>query len=203
MAKKPTEPRPSNRAGAKDMISDPDIEAAINRTYPGLQLFARDVNLSRELAEIYRPGLVLRERGFTDATPRLGGMVTTHRFVILSNHMADVDALLDSAGEAPADRPNWRIHVARRDSHFRVLGQHEFEGKTLIFLLHLPDDDGWKLLADVSVNIEDSLLADASVRMERRLKQPPVPEVTSSAWLRRCEFPLGMSDDGELFPLED
>ncbi len=186
------------------MIPDRDLEAAINRTYPGLQLFARDVNLSGKLAKTYRPGLVLRERGFTDATPRLGGMVTAHRFVILSNHMADVDALLDSEPEAPdAERPNWMLHIARRDSHFRVLGQHEFEGKTLIFLLHLPDDDDWKLLADVSVNIEDSLLADAIVRMEQRLKQPPVPEVTSSAWLRRCEFPLGMSDDGELFPLED
>lgn len=186
------------------MIPDPDLEAAINRTYPGLQLFARDVNLSRELAKTYRPGLVLRERGFTDATPRLGGMVTTHRFVILSNHMADADAPLGSEPEAlDAERPNWMLHIAQRDSHFRVLGQHEFEGRTLIFLLHLPDDDGWKLLADVSVNIEDSLLADAIVRMERRRKQPPVPEVTSSAWLRRCEFPLGMSDDGELFPLED
>jgi hypothetical protein len=141
------------------MVAFPDIEAVINRTYPGLQLFVRDVNLSQELARSYRPGLLIRERGFTDATPRLGGMVTTHRFVILSNHMADVGALLGA--EASADTPHWQLHVAQRDSRFKVLQRHEFEAKTLIFLLHLPDD-GWQLLAKVSVGIDDDLLADAS-----------------------------------------
>lgn len=177
------------------------IEDAINATYPGLMLLARDVDLDPALAERYTTGLVLRERAFTDATVRLGGMVTTHRFVILSNHMVDFDQLLGDQREP--DAPDWQLHVASRDSRFKVLGQHEVEGKTLIYLLHLPDDERWRLLAVNKVNIDDDLLADSMTRMSRRLAQPPIPEVTTAAWLDRCRFPIGMSEDGELFPLDD
>ncbi len=176
------------------------LEGVLDATYPGLMLFARDVDLVPELARKYTAGLVLRERGFTDATPRLGGMVTTHRFVIMSNHMTDFDALLGK--DRSAETPDWRLHVAAQDSYFKVLGQSKVEGKTLIFLLHLPNDDRWRLLAGVTVDLDERLLADALGRMEARLQQAPIPEVTSALWLDRCRFPLGMSDDGELFPLD-
>ncbi len=176
------------------------FEDALNATYPGLMPFARDVDLAPELAKKYITGLVLRERGYTDATPRLGGMVTTHRFVIMSNHMADFDALLGKDRDPEA--PDWRLHVAARDSHFKVLGQREVERKMLIFLLHLPNDERWRVLASATIDLDERLLADALGRMEARLQQAPIPEVTSALWLNRCRFPLGMSDDGELFPLD-
>lgn len=177
-----------------------DLDDAINATFPGLILFVRDVNLAPALTGQYADGLVIRERGFTDATPRLGGMMTTHRYVILSNHMADLDALLGADREP--DAPDWRLHVANRDSHFKVLGQRRVAGKTLIFLLHLPNDERWSVLAPVTLSIEQDVLADALGRVEARIHEPPVPEVTSAAWLDRCRFPVGMSDDGELFPLD-
>lgn len=34
---------------------------------------------------------------------------------------------------------------------------------------------------------------------ENDLKNEPVRELASEKWLQRCEFPLGMSDDGEFF----
>lgn len=175
-----------------------DLEDVINATYPGLRMFARDANLPPEFAELYRPGMVIRERGFTDATPLLGGMVTTHRYVILSNHMGDIAALLGD--EQPAV-PEWELHVAPSGSHFKVLERAVVDGRTLIFLLHLPNDERWRLLASVAVNIDEALLTDALRRMEHRLAQPPIAAVVSPAWLDRCRFPLGMSDDGELFPL--
>jgi hypothetical protein len=177
-----------------------DLDDAINATYPGLTLFVRDVNLPPELSGRYADGLVIRERGFTDATPRLGGMVTTHRYVILSNHMADLDAILGA--DRDPDAPNWRLHVAERDSHFKVLGQRRIADAMFIFLLHLPSDERWRLLAAVTLSIDADVLADAISRMETRLLEAPIPEVTSKPWLDRCRFPVGMSDDGELFPLE-
>lgn len=175
------------------------LEQALAATYHRLTLFARDVNLPPELATKYTPGLVMLERGFTDATPRLGGMVTTHRFVILSNHMADFAAILGHDGSATATA--WSLHVANRDSYFKVLGQKEIGGKTLILLLHLPNDDRWRLVANANVAFDQQLVADAIERLEVKLQQPPIPEVTSDAWLDRCRFPLGMSDEGNLFPL--
>lgn len=177
-----------------------DLENAINATYPGLMLFARDVDLVPDIARKYVAGLVLRERAFTDATPRLGGMVTKHRFVIMSNHMSDLDAFIGADRDETA--PDWRLHIANRDSYFKVLGQRELDQKTLIFLLHLPDDDRWRILATAALDLDDVVLADSIKRMEVWLRQAPIPEVTDDRWLDRCRFPVGMSDDGEPFPLD-
>lgn len=176
------------------------VKDAINVTYPGLMLLGRDVNLPQELASKYTSGLIVRERAFTDATPRLGGMVTTHRFVIMSNHMVDFDALV--GGDDDGTVPEWRLHVANRDSRFKVLGKADIDGRTLIFLLHLPDDARWRIFAQSDFDIDEHLLEDALARMIRRLEQEPIPDVTSERWLERCQFPLGMSDNGDFFPLE-
>ena len=105
--------------------------------YPGITLFARDVDLPSGLAEKYKAGMIIREKGFTDATIRFGGMVTSCRYVILSNHMKNMSILENGT--------NWGLHVANKDAHFKVLGLHTHAGKTGIFLLHLPDDESWKL----------------------------------------------------------
>ena len=57
-----------------------ELEAIADSVYPGIALFARDVNLPPVLAQRYTKGLVIREKAFTDATSRFMGMVTTHRF---------------------------------------------------------------------------------------------------------------------------
>ena len=190
---------PKGEFPMNESIDDASLEDAINATYPGLMLFARDVDLAPALAEKYTDGLVVQERGFTDATPRLGGMVTSHRYVILSNHMADFDSMLGDDRDPNA--PNWRLHVAGRDSRFKVLRQKTVEGRTLIFVLHLPNDERWRLFTNLVLNIDEDVLAKAVSRMEVHLREDPIPEVTSADWLDRCKFPLGMSDDGELFPL--
>ena len=43
-------------------------ELAINNTYPGLQMFVRDVNLPLALAAKYTDGLVVREKSYCDAS---------------------------------------------------------------------------------------------------------------------------------------
>lgn len=55
----------------------------------GVGLFVRDTDLPKHCAEKYQVGTVLMERGFTDASVHVGGMATTHRFAVLSNHMRD------------------------------------------------------------------------------------------------------------------
>jgi hypothetical protein len=127
-------------------------------------------------------------------------MVTTHRFVLMSNHMADVDALWGD--ERDREAPDWRLHIANRDSRFKVLGQSAFLGKTLIFLLHLPNDERWRLLARCALDLDEKLLHESAERMKARLQQDPIPEVTSEEWLDRCKLPVGMSDAGEWFPLD-
>lgn len=60
------------------------------------------------------------------------GMLTTHRYVILSNHMADMSQFEHDT--------HWGLCVAQKDAHFKVLGQYTFEGKTGLSAA-LPDDE--------------------------------------------------------------
>ena len=68
------------------------FEKAINEILPGLSMYVRDVNLSEQCAKKYHKDLIIKERGFTDASARVMGMKTSHRFSILSNHMADLSS---------------------------------------------------------------------------------------------------------------
>lgn len=178
------------------MTPDIDIELyekTINEILPGLTMYVRDVNLPPELAAKYKLQTIIMERGFTDASSRVMGMITSHRYAILSNHMADF-------GEYELDT-NWGLHVARYNAHFKVLDVHEYQGKTQILLLHLPDDNRWKLFENVKLSVEDQLIEESRKRFENKSFQDPVPELTTEDWFARCAAPLGMNDKGELFDL--
>ena len=132
------------------------LEQLMNEMLPGLQLFARDINLTPEEASKFRVGQIIRNAAFTDATSRVGGMVTTHRFSILSNHLFDLTKAEHGT--------NWGLHVANRDSHFKVLDIYEHEGKTQILLLHLPDDYRWKWMEHVNLDLPVDIVADSRER---------------------------------------
>lgn len=170
-------------------------EAIANAVYPGIAMFARDADLPPMVAAAYKPDMIIREKGLTEASARFMGMVTTHRFVILSNHMTQPDSSLPDAGLG--------VFTAKRDSRFKVLGTETYRGKTGIFLLHLPDDETWKLYLKASFSIDGELYEKAVQRFRAKVEEPPVPELTTENWLVRCAFPLGLDDRGAFWPLED
>ncbi len=120
--------------------------------------------------------------------------MTTHRYVILSNHMGDLSPFEHGT--------RWGLHGAKKDSHFKVLGQHTCANKTGIFLLHLPDDESWKLWQQMEFSIDGALYQKAVQRFAAKCGEPPVPELATQEWLNRCAFPLGMSSNGQFWPLE-
>ena len=171
-----------------------DLEQMLNETLPGLTMYVRDVNLPPACAEQYKPGRIILERGFTDASCRVMGMVTTHRYAILSNHMANLGAFEHGT--------NWGLFVANRNAHFKVLDVYEYRGRTQILLLHLPDDDRWSHFENITFSIEEQLIDTSRQRFENKAFLQPIPELAKEDWLARCAFPLGMDDAGNLFPTE-
>ena len=171
------------------------IQAMINKNYPGMMMFARDINLPQNLIDKYKAGMIILERGFVDATARVGGMVTNCRYCILSNHMANLGFFEHDT--------NWQLHVAQHHSLFKVLGVHSYQGKTAIFLLHLPNDETWELYKTVEIDLDQQLLENCIKRFEFKCVQDPIPEVTDEKWLRRCEFPVGMGNSGDFWPIEE
>lgn len=163
-----------------------ELENAINEMLPGLTIYARDVNLPPEFAKLYKAGMIIREKGFTDASCRAKGMITSHRYTILSNHMRDFRAFEHGT--------NWGLFVAQKDSHFKVLDIYECGPKTQITLLHLPDDDRWKLFENVELSVEAQLIQTCRKRFESRCMGEVTPELATPEWLARCQFPICGSD---------
>lgn len=170
------------------------LQETINATYPGLTMFVRDANLPAEFVKKYVPGEIIMERGFTDASCRVMGMKTTHRYAIMSNHMTDLSSFEHGT--------NWGLFVAQHGAHFKVMDIYEYDGKTMILLLHLPDDDRWKIFIDTHINIDDQLIEDCRNRFRNKCNEEVIPELATEEWLARCAAPLGMDDEGNLFPIE-
>ena len=179
--------RPSDAFFAK-------MEDVMNRTFPGLTMYVRDVNLTEELAGKYVPELIIREPAFVDASGRVRGMCTTHRFGIMSNHMKSFEAFEHDT--------NWGLHVANKNSRFKVLAVHKYNGKTLILLLHLPDDDDWKMFQSVKLSIEKDMVSKSIERFEEKCNMEVIPELATDDWQKRCAFPIGMDDNGNFYELE-
>ena len=152
-------------------------------------MYVRDVNLKESLAAKYEPGQVIMERGFVDATDKIGAMTTTHRYAILSYQMADF-----SQFEKDTD---WGIHVAKPKSTFKVLDIYEHEGKTQILLVHAPD--GFESVFNLEADLIKKTVCDARESFRKALSGDVIEEVNTPEWLERLEFPLGMDDEGNFF----
>ena len=169
-------------------------EKLVNVVFPGLTMYVRDVNLSPICFSRYEKDMIILERGFTDASKRIMGMVTTHRYAILSNHMLDFSLVV------PDNRCG--LCVAKNGAHFQVLDIYSYQGKTQILLLHLPDDERWKLFENVHFSMIDQLIETSRKRFQIKAFSEPVPELCEPEWIERCSAPLGMDEAGNLFPLK-
>ena len=177
--------------GRDDRINSND--SAINETFKDLHMFVRDINLNKELEMKYKPGMIIHEKFITDASYKVGGMVTSHRYAIISNSMKDFSMFEQDT--------NWGLCVARTDAYFKVLDVYTYQDKTQITLLHLPLGKDWKLFQGRRFEEEDGLIEIARPGFEQRCCQQPVPELTTDLWIERCSFPLGMDENGNFYDL--
>ncbi len=177
-------------------VAEKDAEAIelANKTFPGLKMFVRDVNLPDTIASKYKQGMIIREKGLTDTSVRVTGMITTHRYSILSNHMRDL--------RFNEKTINWGLCVATADSYFKVLDTYQYGNKTQILLLHLPEDEDWKLFQNIVFSLESDLIKTSRESFKNKCNEAPIPELATEEWLSRCAFPLGMDDNGNFFELE-
>ena len=170
------------------------IKIAIQQTCSNLTQHCRDANLPYEITHKYQKGMIIREKGFVDATALSGGIIKNHRYIILSNLMAP---LFQFEGDK-----KWALCVANKDSRFLVLGKAEGKGKRVTVLLHL-NNDTWQLFKSINMNIFQNLLNDCYNSFKECIDKEPIASVSTEEWFARCQFPVGMSDNGVFFPIDD
>jgi hypothetical protein len=161
----------------------------VESTLSSSSRYVRDVNLADELASKYEAGQILTEKAFVDASSRIGGMVTSHRYLILSQFMLDLSSF--------EEKTNWGINVANCGSRYKVLDIFTVDGKTQILLLHLPN--GFEGVFDDKRDVEDEFIQRERENFKKDLKKDPIEDLASDEWLERCSFPVGMSDEGEFY----
>lgn len=161
-------------------------------TYNNLKYLVRDVDLSPEIEDKYVKGEILQEKGFTDASSKIGKITASHRFLILSNQMKDL-----SSFEHDTD---WGLYTAANDSKFKVLDVYEYNGKTQITLLHLLDL--WEIFKD-DTTINEDVVESARENFRKSFNMEPVSSLMSDTWKDRCKYPIGLDNDGNYFKLDD
>ena len=161
--------------------------------YDNTGLFVHDINLPNEWAEKYEIGTLIKERGFVDMTNKIGQMTTSHRYAIISNHVANFSQFENGT--------NWNLHTAAPNSKFKVLDVFTYNEKTQILLLHLIENLEDFFVDNTTID-EDYVLLAREIFVESFEKEK-IEEVNTPEWLERCSFPIGMDNDGNLWGLDD
>lgn len=164
----------------------------LRRFLAGAGPLARDTRLAAHVLARYAPGVLLCERGFTDASCRLGGLVAPHRFLIISDRALLVEG-------SPAEGRG--LCVLPPDSLFKVIDRASDGGREQVALLHVPPELLPVLGGGGLGAIEERYAAMARECFSECLALPPVPELDNDAWRARLLDPPGLDDDGEPFPL--
>ena len=166
------------------------FEQVMNAVYPGLTHYVRDVDLDEKIINSYEVNDIIYERGFIDCTSKIGGITKKVRYSIFSSNCADLSEHENGT--------NWKLHVIKRDSAFKVLDVFKSEDKVLITLLHIPLEVS-DIFKTIHVNLDDTVIEQARKRFKECLNSEPVAGLDEE-WYKRLSFPIGISDAGEKFP---
>lgn len=172
-------------------MDNKQIEEIYNQTFGGLTLFYRDTTLSESLISKYQIGQILTERGFTDMTYKGGGLSTNFRYLIASANGKDLSVLNPNSAQ-------FGHIILLSNAFFKILDIYKIGNKTQVFLLEIPENSV-DFFANTTSNIEEDIIKKARESFDNKINVDPIPELQTEEWKQRTEFPIGMSDKGELF----
>lgn len=151
-----------------------------------MQVYTRDINLTDIEFQKYKINMILKDRRFVEVSKNNNGMITRHRFTILSDSMKKFSEaeLFDC----------WQLYFASINSYFKVLDIFEYEDKTQILMLHFKE-------FDKNINIDNNFIFKFREEFKNNIKKDIKKELTDYKFLIRFSFPIGIDDDGKLFEL--
>lgn len=196
------------------------LQRAVDDMVPGLSIFVRDTALEAEELAAYQAGQVLRVDDPLCATKRVLGPSGNVRFAIMSNHMEDLGAvaaqqfeaqpqdqapslrdLVSAGAELPGQEEEpgamrWGLMQAAAGSHFKVIDVFPFEGVTQVTLLHLPDDERWRLFTAEVPAVENPLVDTARERFQDKIAAPVIVELQDAEYQQLTAGAIGRVVDG-------
>jgi hypothetical protein len=184
------------RANARHLAAQREDSAELGKlwkeTFSGVGFFHRDAELEDKVLEKYRPGMIIQERAYVDCSYLDGGLAAQYRYLIITGKARDLHAM------AGMDR-KYGPTIIQRNGFFKVLDIYWLRGNAQITLLHIPEELIDRLRTPALKDMEKEMVDAARTNFEESLTKPAVPALTEAKWLERVAFPLGMSEEGDLF----
>ncbi|MEV4139867.1 CHAT domain-containing tetratricopeptide repeat protein [Dactylosporangium sp. NPDC049742] len=154
--------------------------------------YFRDTTLARGVLEMNRPGILLREPTYCDASRLPGGFVAPHRYLIFSANARTL------GGDTPDD---WGLRLWPRGRIFKVIDRIIDQQRAQITLLEIPEH-----LVNLFLDMQPNGIELTYVQHGRDLfyelhNAPPVAGLDSDAWRDRLVYPVGIDDAHKYFPM--
>ncbi len=157
------------------------------------QAFFRDTNLTSQIAVKYQQNMFLREPTFCDATYKLGGLLGTHRFQIISTHGRCIDKI--------SAHPEWGLCIWKPNTLFKIIDVTESIANTQITLLDVPPILLPFFSSSRSATIEEMFAQQARECFTEALALTILPELDSSEWRERVMHPIGLDNNGDIYAI--
>ncbi|RZJ65654.1 MAG: hypothetical protein EOO50_12960 [Flavobacterium sp.] len=170
-------------------------EELINWTYPGATLYYKDCDLTDKVRSQFTVGKILRNGYMLDVSSRGGGLKFNTRFLIASSKAAKLY-------EVNPDNTKYGHCCLNIDSYLKVLDVYELNGKTQIFLLHIPAK-GVDFFRRTTTNLDTQIIAKAREGFENKIGLEPIPELLEKFWVDRVNFPVGMDGYDRFYPMSE
>lgn len=171
------------------------MEEIVNRTYNNIALYVRDLSLDKEVIDMYKKDLIIRETSFVDMTYKIGGINKNFntRFIILSNKANDMQHLEEDT--------NWGLFVLGTNSYFKVLNNEVIDNINVITLLHINEYDV-DFFKENTISIDNTLIKQVYVLMKQSFIEEPINDIDNDTWYKRVNFPIGIDDNNNFFEIK-
>lgn len=184
-------------------FNNEQIEEIVNWTLSGLTMYYRDCELPADVIAKYEVGQIFRSQTFVDVSSFAGKLTKNCRYIFATNKAAPLYQV------NPATE-KWKLHTINANSYFKVLDIYKKDGKTQLFLLHIPakgiDFFRNTVLRLAGNNVEEQIIQKSRISLDQKMQMEPVAALEEHEWVQRISFPIGLDNKNEffsLYPTED
>lgn len=174
------------------------IQEIINWTLSGLKMYYRDSQLSNDIISKFDVGQIFRSQTFVDVSNFAGKLTKNCRFVFATNKAAPLYQI-------NPDTDKWKLHTLNANSYFKVLDIYIKDGRTQLLLLHIPAK-GIDFFRNTVIqlggkNLEQQIIEKSRKSLDQKMQMGIIPELEEKEWTERTEFPIGLDNNNQFFPL--
>jgi hypothetical protein len=175
-----------------------EAEKIINWTLSGLTMYYRDSELPTEIISKYEVGQIFRSQTFVDVSSFAGQLTKNCRFIFASTKAAPLFQVNPSTEK-------WGLHTINANSYFKVLDIYKKDGRIQFFLLHIPakgiDFFRNTVLRLSGNNFEEQIIEKSRISLDQKMQMSIIPALEEKEWIDRTDFPIGLNNENEFFPL--